>query len=119
MSTYLRVLGFLYVIGGVLSLTQIFGLGGIPWAEMWLSWKTAAIFYGLLGILAGVGLILEKPWGVSLFLFIAFSELILYSVVPGMFAYEPSHWVILQAIIAAHIITLVIYFVLRMRDKRG
>ncbi len=119
MAIFLRILAVFYVIGALRHIGHILGFGEMPWLDSWLSWQISDVVYGTLSVIAAIGLFQQKAWGVAAFLFIAFSQIILFGLLPGLFAFKAAHWTWLQIMIGAHIVSLAIYFTLRVMQRRA
>lgn len=108
MKIYLRTLAALYFIGFLLHSLDILGLR-LDFKTMSMGWKVWIVYLLVADFFAAIGLWLQKPWGVGLFLFIAISQLTAYIGYKGFFGDQ-------TVLIAFHLTTLIMFigFIFRM-----
>lgn len=117
LKIFLRILAVIYAFAAILHIGSILGFGRIPFAEAPLSWQISDVFYGIVDMIAAVGLFLVRPWGIAAFFLAAISEILLFTLVPEWFVLEAQQLTMLRGFIAYHVIALAIYFLLRYRES--
>lgn len=108
MKIYLRTLAALYFVGFLLHSLDVLGLR-LDFQTMSMGWKVWIVYLLIADLLAAIGLWLQKPWGVGLFLFIAISQLAAYIGYKDFFGDQTE-------LIAFHLTTLIMFisFIFRM-----
>ncbi|HJP04500.1 MAG: hypothetical protein CL799_07030 [Chromatiales bacterium] len=97
---------------------NILGFGELPWAEAPLAWQISDVCYLILDAIAAVGLVLLRPWGVAAFLLAAFSEMLLFTLVPGWFVLRPEHATLLQSFVIYHLVAVCTWYLLWRRERK-
>ncbi|WP_346914019.1 DUF6163 family protein [uncultured Roseibium sp.] len=69
---YLRAIAVLLLGGGLIHWARIIGI--TPWRDVWfwdmpLAWQSATVFFGVLDLVAAIGLWLAVSWGTVMWLF--------------------------------------------------
>ena len=111
---YLRGLSILFLLGGLVYWTRIFGvalLGGQALPDMVLEWKVATVYFAVLDLVAAVGLWLGVSWGTVMWLLAALSQLAMFMVFSGIFGFD-------IALVVFHVTTIIGYFVLAYLNNR-
>lgn len=108
MGVYLRVLAVVYALGGFVHIGNILGFGELPWSESPTAWRVGDVAYGVIDVVASLGMRRRAPWGVVAFVLAACSQLVLYVGGPDSFAFTPDQNSALQELVTTHIITLVV-----------
>ena len=106
MGVYLRVLAVVYALGGLVHIGNILGLGDIPWSSSPTAWRVGDVAYGVIDVVASLGLWRRAPWGVIAFVVAACSQLVLYLGWPDVFAFTREQRSALQGLVMTHIATL-------------
>lgn len=106
MGVYLRVLAVVYALGGLVHISNILGFGELPWSDSPTAWRVGDLVYGVIDVIAALGLWRRAPWGVVAFIVAACSQLVLYVGWPDVFAFTPEQRSSLQGLVMTHIITL-------------
>lgn len=110
MKTYLKVLAACYFVGFALHVLDLLELR-LPFWGMPTGWKLWIVYLLIADLGAAVGLWMQQPWGVGLFLLVAISQLVAYL---GYHSYFGDQ----EFLIAFHIITLLIFVVLLILQMR-
>ena len=109
MIVFLRILAVLYFFGGVLHGADLLDLR-LKFSEMGSVWKIWIIYLAMADLLASIGLWRGTRWGVILFIIIAVSQLVAYSVFQSFFGEQ-------SFLIVFHIVTLAVFSVLYSRKN--
>ncbi|MDP6615626.1 MAG: hypothetical protein QF790_00460, partial [Gammaproteobacteria bacterium] len=88
------------------------------WAEAPLAWQISDVGYLVLDTIAAVGLFMLRPWGVVAFLLAAFSEMLLFTLVPGWFVLRPEHETLLQGFVIYHLVAVCTWYLLWRRTHK-
>ena len=104
MRIYLKVIGVLYFIGFILHVLDLLGVR-LNYTEMSVAWKLWIIYLTVADIVAAFGLFRGKFYGEALFLVVAFSQLLAYTVFTHIFGSQVP-------LIIFHLLTVGIYVVL-------
>ncbi|WP_321340099.1 DUF6163 family protein [Breoghania sp.] len=115
---YLRLMAILLIGGGVIHWARI--VGYVPWrgvmfADMPTDWQTATAYFGVLDMVAGVGLWLAASWGPVMWLLRALSQVVMHTILSDTFGTRPYE-------ISFYLATIAIYLVLTLlceREKRN
>ena len=102
------IIGVIYGFGGLVHIGNILGFGEMAWAEAPLSWKLGDIFWGILDIIAVVGIILKAPVGVIALALAALSQIVVYGIWPERFALTDEHFSVLRGMVYFHVLVLII-----------
>lgn len=104
MRIFLKIIGICYFIGFVLHVLDLFG-ARLHFAEMKLVWKLWIVYLTVADAIASYGLIKQRFFGEALFLVIAFSQLLAYTVFTSVFGPQ-------LPLIIFHLLTIAIYILL-------
>ncbi|ACK69233.1 hypothetical protein PCC7424_0777 [Gloeothece citriformis PCC 7424] len=110
MAVYLKILALFYLYGAAVHCANVFGFGELAWVDMPFSWKFGDISYGILDILAFIGLWLKSRWGLGIFGLIVISQLVLYVGFPQWFVLDREDQQDLWNLVMFHLVTLFIFF---------
>ena len=102
------VIGVLYGFGGLVHIGNILGFGELNWSESPLSWKIGDIVWGILDIVALVGVLLKAPVGVIAIALAALSQILVYGFWPERFALTDEHFSTLRGMVYFNAIVLII-----------
>jgi hypothetical protein len=109
MRIYLKIIGTLYFIGFLLHVLDLFG-ARLNFVEMKTILKLWIVYLTVADAIAAYGLIKSKLFGEVVFLIVAFSQLVAYSIFTHIFGAQTP-------LIIFHLLTIGIYiFLLRKRD---
>lgn len=117
MRIYLRILAVIYTFAAIVHAGNILGFGEMPWAEAPLAWQLGDIFYLIVDTIAAIGLFMLRPWGVAAFLLAAFSEMLLFTLVPEWFVLRPEHETLLRSFVIYHLVAVCIWYGLWRRER--
>lgn len=117
MGVYLKILALLYLYGAAVHCANIFGFGEMAWPEMPLSWKIGNISYGILSLIAFVGLWIKSRWGIASFLLIVVSQLVLYIGFPKWFILDQEDQQDLSILVIFNLVSLIIFVGLVLFSK--
>lgn len=89
---YLRAMALLLIGGGIIHWARIVGF--VPWREVWfwdmpLAWQTATVFFGVLDMVAAIGLWLTVSWGTVMWIFRAFCQIVMHTAFWEIFGRRP------------------------------
>ena len=89
---YLRAIAVLLLGGGLIHWARIIGI--TPWREVWfwdmpLAWQSATIFFGVLDLVAAIGLWLAVSWGTVMWLFRAGSQIVMHTLFSDIYGRRP------------------------------
>ena len=98
----------LYGLGGTVHIANILGYGELPWLESPLSWRVGDIFWGLLDVVALVGMVFRWPIAVPALALAAASQVFVYGLFPDLFALTDDHRVVLRSMVAFNGVALVL-----------
>ena len=102
------IIGVMYGFGGLVHVGNILGFGEMTWAESPLSWKLGDVFWGILDIVAVVGIILKAPVGVLAVTLAALSQIVVYGIWPERFALTDEHLSVLRGMVFFNTSVLII-----------
>ena len=117
MGIYLRVLAVVMAYGGIVHVANILGFGGKPWAETPLPCRIGDVAYGILDIVAAVGLWLKTPWGLVLFVLLIASQFVIYTVFIDHFVTTDEERKQVHGLLGTEAILIVILIVLILIKK--
>jgi hypothetical protein len=118
-TVYLRILATIYTVAAAMHIGSILGFGRVPFEEAPFSWQVTDYFYGVLDLIAAVGLFLLRPWGVAAFLVAAVSEILLFTFAADWLVVEPAQLIMLRGFVVYHVTAIGIYIWLWRAGKRG
>ncbi len=89
---YLRVMAVLLLGGGVIHWARIVGV--TPWRGVWfwdmpVEWQAATVFFGVLDLVAAIGLWLAVSWGTVMWLFRALCQVVMHTAFSDVFGRRP------------------------------
>lgn len=101
---YMRILSIITLGGGVIHWARI--VGYTPWRgsyfiDMPSEWQAATVYFGVLNMVAAIGLWLGVSWGGVMWLFVALSQIVMHSAFSETFGrrpYEITFYVCMMAI---------------------
>lgn len=111
---YLRGIALLLIGGGIIHWARIVGI--TPWRGLWfwdmpIEWQAATVFFGVLDLVAAIGLWLAVSWGTVMWLFRAASQIVMHTLFSDIFGRRPYE-------IAFYFLTIGIYLlILYMIDR--
>ena len=109
MRIYLKIIGVFYFVGFILHVMDLFG-ARLNFTEMKMVWKIWIIYLTLADATASYGLIRNRIFGEILFLVVAFSQLVAYTIFAHIFGPQ-------TLLIIFHLLTVGIYiFLLRAKN---
>ncbi|AXS40258.1 DUF6163 family protein [Breoghania sp. L-A4] len=114
---YLRALAILLIGAGLIHWARIIGYTpwrGVFFADMQVEWQVATVYFGVLDLVAAVGLWLTASWGPVMWLLRTLSQVAMHTVFADIFAHRPYE-------ISFYLITILIYLgllVLMERENR-
>lgn len=111
---YLRAMALLLLGGGVIHWARI--VGYLPWRGLWfwdmpVEWQAATIFFGVLDLVAAIGLWLAVSWGTVMWLFRALCQVMMHTVFSDIYGRRPYE-------ISFYLLTILIYLVLLFLMER-
>lgn len=118
LSSYLRLLAFVYLFGALVHLAAVLDLGwllGQPepeFAALPRAWQIGHLVYGPLDLVAAVGLWRGAWWGIAAFLIAASSQLTLYLAFRPVFGEHPG-------LLIFHLISIALFLAVLVRDRRA
>ena len=101
------VIGAIYGFGGIVHIGNILGFGELTWSEAPLSWKVGDIAWGILDIVAVVGILIKAPIGIFAVALAALSQIIVYGIWPESFALNEEHYSTLRGMVYFNAVVLV------------
>lgn len=116
---YLRCMALLLIAGGVIHWARIVGF--TPWRGAWfwempVEWQTATVFFAVLDLVAAIGLWLAVSWGTVMWLFRAFSQIVMHTAFSDMFGRRPYEITFYLATIGIYL--LLVYLVEQEHRKK-
>ena len=109
------VIAAFYAYGALVHVLNILGLTGFAWLDAPLKWQVLDLVYLALDAAVVIGLPAGARWGYWAFFAAAISQIVLYTAfrdwivdVPARFARSPEEIAYLDALVAFHIVTLVL-----------
>jgi hypothetical protein len=115
LDLYGRVMSGILMLLGLLHWAVILGVVGGPggsFEEMSTAWKMATIHFGVVDLVAAVGLWQRVAWGNVLWVYAALSEVAIHTVFIGTFGAD-------YLIVAFHVVTLGAYAALSIAVRRA
>lgn len=111
---YLRVMAVLLLGGGIIHWARIVGIE--PWRGVWfwqmpIEWQAATVFFGVLDLVAAIGLWLTVSWGAVMWLLRALSQVVMHTALADVFGRRPYE-------ISFYVATILIYFLLLYLTER-
>lgn len=111
---YLRGIAILLIAGGIIHWARIVGI--VPWRDIWfpdmpIAWQTATVFFGVLDLVAAIGLWLSVSWGTVMWLFRAGSQIVMHTVFSDIYGRRPYE-------IAFYLLTIALYLLLTYLMER-
>ncbi|MDJ0932281.1 DUF6163 family protein [Breoghania sp.] len=111
---YLRLLAILLIGGGIIHWARI--VGYLPWrgemfVDMPVEWQVATAYFGVLDMVAGIGLWLAASWGLVMWFLRVLSQVAMHTVFQDTFGSRPYE-------ITYYILTIAIYLVLTVLTER-
>lgn len=111
---YLRAMAILLIGGGLIHWARIVGL--VPWRGVWfwempVEWQAATVFFGVLDLVAAIGLWLAVSWGTVMWLLRALTQVVMHSLFAEIYGRRPYE-------IAFYLATIAIYLVLLYLSDR-
>ncbi|MTI17385.1 hypothetical protein E1162_09035 [Rhodobacteraceae bacterium RKSG542] len=106
---FLRVVAVLAIISGLLQWARIIGFStwqGLHFLEMPLEWQCVVVFFGVLDLVAGIGLWLLANWGTVIWLFLSLSKVVMHTAFASTFGRAPLENVFYICAIAIYLILL-------------
>lgn len=114
LQMYLRALSLLYLYGAAVHIANLSGWGSLLPQKSPVHWVIADVVYLILNSAMIAGVWLGKRWGVAAFLAAAVSQIVLYAGFPEAFSMNDQQESALRGLIVVHLVTLAIYFALRL-----
>lgn len=112
--TYLRILSILLIGAGIIHWARIIGYSpwrGLLFADMPVEWQVATVYFGVLDLVAAVGLWLTASWGPVMWLLRTLSQVVMHTVFADIFANRPFE-------ITFYLFTIALYLVLLVMMER-
>lgn len=111
---YLRGIAILLIAGGIIHWARIIGI--VPWRDIWfpdmpIAWQAATVFFGVLDLVAAIGLWLSVSWGTVMWLFRAGSQIVMHTVFSDIYGRRPYE-------IAFYLLTIALYLLLTYLMER-
>jgi len=105
---YMRILAIHILLGGVIHWARI--VGYVPWRgsffiDMPSEWQAATVYFGVLDMVAAIGLWLGVAWGGVMWLFVALSQIVMHTAFSDTFGRRPYE-------ISFYIGVMIVYFAL-------
>ena len=102
------VIAAMYGFGGAVHVGNVLGFGEMSWSESPLSWKLGDVVWGVLDIVAVVGIIMKAPVGILAVVLAALSQIVVYGFWPEGFALNEQQTATIRGMVYFHAIVLVI-----------
>ncbi|MEI2387685.1 DUF6163 family protein [Breoghania sp. JC706] len=111
---YLRFLAILLIGGGIIHWARI--VGYVPWrgvmfVDMPVDWQVATVYFGVLDMVAGIGLWLAASWGPVMWLIRLLSQVIMHTLFQSTFGSRPYE-------ISFYMVTIAVYVALTVLSER-
>lgn len=108
---YLRILAILLIGAGLIHWARI--IGYTPWRGVWfvdmpIEWQVATVYFGVLDLVAAVGLWLTASWGPVMWLLRTLSQVTMHTVFAEIFARRPYEITFYLSTIAIYLALLVL-----------
>lgn len=94
------------IIAGLLS------VGGTSFEAMSTAWKIVTMHFAVVDLVASVGLWMRVSWGKVVWIYAAFSEIVVHTAFMGTFGSDIPR-------VTFHVITLVVFLALTVLDRRN
>lgn len=111
---YLRFIAVLLLGAGIIHWARITGYEpwrGVLFADMPVEWQAATVYFGVLDLVAGIGLWLSASWGPVMWLLRALSQVAMHTVFFETFGRRPYE-------ISFYLLTIAIYLILLLLAER-
>ena len=111
---YLRIIAIQLFAGGVIHWARITGLvdwRGIYFPDMPLDWQVSTVFFGVIQLVAGLGLWMTVSWGVVMWIVVGGGQILSHTVFSDAFGTRPWE-------LSFYLLTFGVYLVLRHRADR-
>ena len=105
--TFMGLIAVLYGFGGLVHVGNIVGFGELKWSEAPLAWKLGDVVWGLLDIVAVVGIVMKAPLGILAVVVAALSQIVVYGFFPDVFALSDGHRSTLRGMVYFNAVVLV------------
>ncbi|MBC2859323.1 DUF6163 family protein [Stappia sp. 28M-7] len=111
---YLRAIAILLIFSGLIHWARIVGMS--PWRGQWfwempVEWQAATVFFGVLDLVAAIGLWLTVSWGTVMWLTRALTQVVMHTLFADIFGRRPYE-------IAFYLTTIAIYLILLYLSER-
>ena len=111
---YLRFLAILLIGGGIIHWARI--VGYVPWrgvlfVDMQVDWQVATVYFGVIDMVAGIGLWLAASWGPVMWLLRLLSQIVMHTLFQSIFGSRPYE-------ISFYLVTIAIYLALTVLSER-
>lgn len=111
---YLRFLALLLIGAGLIHWARIIGYTpwrGLMFADMPVEWQVATVYFGVLDLVAAIGLWLTASWGPVMWLLRTLSQVAMHTAFADIFARRPYE-------ISFYLATLAVYLFLLVMMER-
>ena len=102
------IIGVMYGFGGLVHIGNIFGFGELPWSQSPVSWRVGDVFWGILDVVAVVGILTKAPIGIVAVALAALTQIVVYGFWPEGFALNDDHYSTLRGMVYFNSAVLVI-----------
>ena len=92
------VLAVIYGFGALVHVGNIMGFGEVKWSQAPISWKFGDVWWGMLDIVAVVGIVVKSPVGLGALGVAALSQVVAYGFFPQLFAVTDTHYSTLRGL---------------------
>lgn len=111
---FLRISAVIWLFTGLVHWARI--VGYLPWrgqvfADMPIEWQSAIVFYGVIDLVAAVGLWLATSWGVTVWLIAIACQVLTHSALAEIFGERPFR-------VPFYLASVAVYLVLWWRVRR-
>lgn len=117
LGIYLKILAIIMAYGASVHLSNILGLGGMPWKEMPLTWRVGDIVYGIIDTVTAITLWQKTVWGIFGFLGAIASQLVIYTVFIDYFAFTSEQRQTIYGLLATEFVLLLVLCLLAIAKK--
>ena len=117
LGIYLRILAIIMAYGASVHLSNILGLGEMPWQEMPLTWRVGDIVYGIIDTVTAIGLWQKTVWGIFGFLGAIASQFLLYTIFIDYFAFTSEQRQTIYGLLGTEFILLLVLCLLIIAKK--
>lgn len=111
---YLRILSILLIGAGIIHWARIIGYSpwrGLMFVDMPIEWQVATVYFGVLDLVAAIGLWLTASWGPIIWLLRTLSQVVMHTVFADIFARRPYE-------ISFYLLTILVYLALLVLMER-